>query len=713
MDKVEMTKQPIKITFLEINPPINELIKGKEEMNIIFQGNDNFYDFKKYLCSKTPITLNHYKKSLMMTLLKSNNIFATGLFTIRPGEQYVIFNYENKKRIITSKAVNINNLLDSIKIKISCELNTKDKDNISSLKINNHNNDNKTNDSLNKYIPKVNLMKSSRLKNKNNKGKKIYEKKKKFLGNYYNNNSMKNNLINCSQEFPLGGEYSTYITEETNANFKHNNNINTNEMKKLNPYYSSGVKNNLIQRTETEMISKGKGFINKAKSKNNFSSIKKHYNQSFGNQIKLNNSSLNLINQKNSIDNIENYNINNNPISNRIMKPTISFNKNNKRNLNKNKTINNKNLINSIDNLISGQIIEHVDLSKKDNKKNNNTNSEKKTVVSINKNNLGNNSILNNENKKRIFNNNNITMNSISTAGTKKNELEFSINSLLDGKDYEDKKYPIKNGFIPFTNRLNNERLQEKLNGSNIVNRNINTHKFNKSLCQQSFIDKILKENDLNLNTNENKICNSNMCKSCDKLLNENIDLNKLDLNSVTKNCKNIDIQETKEFQEEEFQFEDYERIKEDFNLLYNEEYIKQINEDLLKLEIELFFEKMTELFSTYHLLMDEKILEKELIKREYNKNISNYLLYSKLNSKLQLLKTKKETKEYQLKEKRINFDKQNIENINLNIDELNIFKMVFTDVDKNKKLKKIISNLLKKKENKELINDKLKNYQK
>ena len=65
------------------------------------------------------------------------------------------------------------------------------------------------------------------------------------------------------------------------------------------------------------------------------------------------------------------------------------------------------------------------------------------------------------------------------------------------------------------------------------------------------------------------------------------------------------------------------------------------------------------------------------------------------------------------MKEKRINFDKQNIENINLNFDELNIFKMVFTDVDKNKKLKKIISNLLKKKENKELICDKLKNYQK
>ena len=118
MDKADIKNQPIKITFLEINPPLNELIKAKEEINIIFQGNDNFYDLKKFLSSKIPIQLNRYKKSLIITLLKSNNIFATGLLTIRPGEQYIILNYENKKKIISTKAVNINNLAECIKIKI-------------------------------------------------------------------------------------------------------------------------------------------------------------------------------------------------------------------------------------------------------------------------------------------------------------------------------------------------------------------------------------------------------------------------------------------------------------------------------------------------------------------------------------------------------------------------------------------------------------------
>ena len=105
MDKTDSKNQSIKITFLEINPPINELIKNKEEINIIFQGHDNFYDFKKYLSSKIPIQLNRYKKSLIITLLKSNNILATGLFTVRQGEQYIIFNYENKKKIVSTKAV--------------------------------------------------------------------------------------------------------------------------------------------------------------------------------------------------------------------------------------------------------------------------------------------------------------------------------------------------------------------------------------------------------------------------------------------------------------------------------------------------------------------------------------------------------------------------------------------------------------------------------
>ena len=186
MNKSFVKNNPIKITLLEISPPLNELAKSKEELNIIFQGNDNFYDFKKYLSSKTPIQLSRYKKSLIMTLLKSNNILATGLFTIRSGETNVVLNYENKKKNVSAKKVNINNLIDCIKIKIFCELD--DKSNISYGL-----NENKTNDSIIKYVPKVNLMKNNHLnKNKNiNISKNIYEKKNKYLGNFYTNNTFK------------------------------------------------------------------------------------------------------------------------------------------------------------------------------------------------------------------------------------------------------------------------------------------------------------------------------------------------------------------------------------------------------------------------------------------------------------------------------------------------------------------------------------------
>ena len=758
MDKADIKNQPIKITFLEINPPLNELIKAKEEINIIFQGNDNFYDLKKFLSSKIPIQLNRYKKSLIITLLKSNNIFATGLLTIRPGEQYIILNYENKKKIISTKAVNINNLAECIKIKILCEYENNNINNIRKKEyMTNHNSnsyltDKNFNDSGNKYVPKVNLMKSSHfnnLKNKNNNNAgKIYEKKKKLIGNYYGNNTFKKKSINSSQEFSMGGEYSAYLTEEINNNMNHNlinNNFNTNEIKKLNPYCSSKLYNNMTHKTEIEMSAKAKALVNKAKSKNYFSTIKKQYRQNCGSQIKMNNSSANLINQKNSIhsiDNNENNNINrNNPITNRFIKPTTSFIKNSKRNtanINKNTNyINNKNLINSIDNLITGQIIEHFDKSKKENNNKINTNSAKKKFVNINKNinnNYGKNSGLNNnENKKKKFNNNNITMNSISTDVTKKNELEFSINSFLDYKDYEDKNNIIKNNNImaPLTNRTNNERLQHKLNEKKTLNRNMSKHKFNKSLCQQSFIEKIINENDLNINMNENELKkNSNLCKSYDRLINENNKLNFYKNEDKDKDKENKIINERNTYdkngdvnkkdinefdvdvdvdEEENLEMENYTRLKEDFNLLYNNEYIEQINEDLLKLEIELFFEKMSELFSAYHLIMDEKIMENYIIKRDYKNNIAKYLLYKKLYNKLQYAISEQQTKRCNLKDKGIYLDKQNYENVNINMNELNIFKFIFPDENKSKKLKKIISIILKKQGKSEILDENIK----
>ena len=228
MDKTDQNNQTLKISFLEITPQINELIKNKEDLNIIFQGYDNFYDLKKLLSTKIPINLNRYKKTLIMTLLKSNNILATGLFTIRPGEQNVIFNYEGKKKVASTKAININNLVDCIKIKILCEFdNNKDKEN--SLSSNNILSESKYNDPEIKYVPKVNLMKPNQ-KNKinmnNNITKKNNDKKKKYLNHFYINNSNKKNFSNSSQEFSQIKEYSTYLTEEM-YNLRQTN-INTN-----------------------------------------------------------------------------------------------------------------------------------------------------------------------------------------------------------------------------------------------------------------------------------------------------------------------------------------------------------------------------------------------------------------------------------------------------------------------------------------------------
>ena len=721
MDKIEQNNQILKISFIDITPPINELIKNKEEINIIFQGHDNFYDLKKHLSTKIPIYLNRYKKTLIMTLLKSNNILATGLFTIRPGEQNVIFNYEGKKKVTSTKAININNILDCIKVKILCEFdNNKDKENLISSK--NILNEFKNNDFMNKYIPKVNLMKSNQnnIKNKinlnNNNLKKNNDKKKKYLNNFYVNNSSKKYFNNSSQEFSQIKEYSTYLTEEIYNLRQTNTHINTNnnEITKLNPYNVSKNNNLFFRKTEIDNSAKSKGQIIKASSKKNFNTIKKQYNTGLNSRIKMNNSSLNLINNQNnkliSIDKNENYNNNNNRVK---LKSEKSFNKSNKRNFNNkiHNFNNHKNLMTSLDNIVSGKIVEHIDLGKKENQYiNTNINiKEKNNLISINKNinNKKNFYINKNENKKIKLNNNNITINSVSTAGTKKNDFEYSINSL---QDYEDKTNNNKNNFKSFTNRINKERLQQKLSQENLINRNNNNHNSNKSLYQQSFTEKIFNDGDSNINSNiQNSI--SHMYKSYNKLPNElNLKLNyikKKDNNNNTigktdDKKEEIDMNEFEVEKDEEI--DNYERLKEDFNLLYNKEYIHKINEDLLKFELELFIEKMSELFSIYHLIMDSKILENQIIKRDYKKNISKYLLYMKLKNKMEFVKVQLETKKCNLKDHGINMEKQHIDNININSNELKFLKIILSDnnseVNKINMLKKIISIVLKKQRN-------------
>ena len=707
----------IKITFIEIYPAINEIIKPKDDLNIVFQGNDNFFDFKKYLTSKNPIILNYNKKSIIMTLLKNNNIYATGFFTIRQGEQNIFFNYENNKENISNKTVNINNLSQCIKIKLFCEIDNLST--ISTININNRNTINTNFDNGNNYINKVNMKKPIRINNYNNKinNKKINDKKKKLLNNIHQtnniNNSIQKKLVNYSQEFPE--DYNVILTEEKNFN---NNIINT-DVKKF-----SKIINNTARKNETSNSKVVNNRIYKTKSKNVFSTNKKQ-----NKNIKVNNSSLNLINQNNKInsnDNCQdNHHINNrNYYTNRSnIKTNTSFNKTIKRNSNNNSNLANNQLKTSLNNYISSQIIEHVNSK------------EKLNYISINK--ATNKNIYSNhqkENKK--MKSNNITMNSISTNVTKKNDLEFSLNSLQDMDDKNALNYNLsdKSNLRPNSNRANKEETTQKLSGNkkdyknfnNIIERNYPKHKFNKSLCQQSFTEKIFCENnDLNLNLYEKKEnLNHILCKSENKLVVNLNDVNynnvnnfnvKENENNVNEKSNNVNNEEISEINLEN---NNYTKLKEDFNLLYNLDYISKISEDLLKLEAELFIEKMSELFSEYHNQMDEKILERNIINREYKINFRQYLLYNRLNDKLNLIK-----KKYR-KEKGNNINKnilkQNNENIETNVNEFDIFKIIFPDLinedieDKKNKLKNILSIILKKEGNKELIKekcDKLENF--
>ena len=109
----------IKIKLLDIFPSLNELIQQQEELDIIFQGLDIFYNLYELLETKTELTINiKNKNSIIISLIKSSNIFATCFYTIKQGEQWITFSYENKKKKETSFA---QSLIDCIKIKINCD----------------------------------------------------------------------------------------------------------------------------------------------------------------------------------------------------------------------------------------------------------------------------------------------------------------------------------------------------------------------------------------------------------------------------------------------------------------------------------------------------------------------------------------------------------------------------------------------------------------
>jgi hypothetical protein len=216
-------------------------------------------------------------------------------------------------------------------------------------------------------------------------------------------------------------------------------------------------------------------------------------------------------------------------------------------------------------------------------------------------------------------------------------------------------------------------------------------------------------------NKNENENENHNADKSENENENEIVishdveniqdDDNTKIKNDINNNNNIIDLNE------DEIEPDIFSKQLEDFQLLYSDEYIKSINNDYIKLEIELFIEKIIELTSLYNNQIEEKDFEYQILKNNYFKNISLFIEMQKLLDKLRIIRTQYNLKKHNLKEINMFHFSNSINNLITNKQEIKIFKTNFINEVQNKinkkkeMLKQIIKKLIEKDKNKNILN--------
>ena len=639
----------IKLTLIDIFPSLEEIEhNNKEDISIIFQGINIFYNLKDILLNKKDIYIKKHfpKNTLMISLVQSINILATGILTIKTGKQWVTFSYENKKKSPSSNLAL--SLMNCIKINISCLVIYNNTENFNNININNNN----TNKLYNKNIisKKDTRNNLAQKKNKKNLNSKII--KNNNLNNKHRyNNSHERYLINS---YNYNGRESLYSTEnDKKINFKIKK--DSNYMKNMSSFSTIGKENKKFDLNSSLSLSSNKY--------NNMSIIeqnKKIYS-TIRQKIQKNNKANNSSNDNQS------YNINDFEIEPKIeIKEEHNLFKKNKTNkqqfkLNpmhkKQKSCNTFKIIENKTNL------RYRNSGEKSAFKNNNDSNKKIAII---------NTDLRKNSKNRILSNNKYPYN------IDRNNL-YNMSSSLMNNSYL-KKNELMNSF-------------QKDNNGNILNNNND---------KDNFITEKKNFKNINLtNINNMILFNSN-----NKPINSEIN------NKLSENI----IYDTNETMENILENDNYTKLKEDFLLLYTNEYVKNVKEDLLKLEIELFVEKMTELTREYHIQLYDKLLEYQLEKNKAKVNLYNFYKIKKLNNKLLSLKMNKDIKKDNIIENNKIFNKQNKDIFNINQNEISLYKYLFNDnsneiIDNKNKLKKILSIILNKIEIKNIINPNDKNY--
>ena len=599
----------IRIKLLDIFPSINELQQQQNDLDIIFQGLDIFYNLIELLKSKIEITINTKNKTpIIISLIKSNNIFATCIFNIKQGEQWVTFSYENKKKKEASFA---QSLIDCIKLKLNCEISK-------------------------------NIIKKKKSKNINLNSKKI-------------NNNIKN--INPKNN----SYYTTFITEE--------NNKIPNKMKIIPS--SKGLKNISIEGSPKE----------KFQEKIKYSFIK--YDNSNQNKI---NKEINTLNRSKIKVNFDR--ITCDDLSLRLNKIVANNNTKEESKLNltqmqkkKNKSNNNLNLLKNSN--------KNLKLNNNDNKLYNNFDSDS---------NKRNKQII----KNKILNTNTYDcelniLKKIKTNNKLKNKIERSqeniesiylANALTD-EDNKRSKKELKN----------NENIVNKKNAKTPVitkiNNFINTHN---SLKENK---KKYSPPNLYYNKNENDQSSSNFENE-----NESEANNKNNNNDSSNNIlSNFDFNNNEN--------NDYEKLKEDFNLLYNDNYVKNVNEDLFKLEIELCVEKTTGLINSYNAEINFKKLENRILEEKLKVNANKFFKLKKLFYKLKIIRKKYKKNNIYINQNEMNIKLIDDKELQINKKEIELFNLLYpnhndiidkTNSNKKEELKKILTIILSKSINKNIL---------
>ena len=706
MECKNLKSQKIKLVLLDIFPSLVDLKnQDKQGLSIIFHGINMFYDLEELITQKkeVEITPNQMKIKITMSIIKTTDIIASGQMLIKQGTQWVTFLYENKEKPNSGNLAL--NLIDCIKINIFCD-------------ILNKNNPKKRNNSI-EFPEKTDLL--------NKLNKKSLDNFQKILKK---NNINKNN--NNSEEYFNGGLMETCSNVNTTNKKKelndYDNQASSSISKEYNKKFDINNTNINSNYNTNNTLSNSINFLYKEFNNNNFCALKKLKTQTNTNNKKfkkrannsqinisgieyktLNYSNLNLNTSVNKSKNNSKQKLTNSKEENNFFSFTLKNFKDNKNRLNNNfykkylstsENENNPNFQNysiNIDELLSNKITEHVNMAGNKFKSGFLEKNNFKKIDNYNNNgNLYKNKLIHSKTKTSNFINVNVKVNELYRAknGDSKNKKSKNkFNKVNINKAYSNSKYTTNN-YISYMNNKNNK--SKNILGLEISTNSLmeETEKSRKTFTKDRSEDKeMTTKNDKKIIFNQENILEPNTI-SVHKTNKSQCYIATYDKSTTYDKSYEQTNRDNEIDKDDEDEYNNYNKLKEDFILVYNDEYIKNIQEDLLKLEIELFIEKITELIKEYHAQIVIKNMEHQILQNDYNNNVKNYLYQWKLNNKLKYIKEYHESKKINPFEDKKQIDKNKISKININQKEIVIFKTLFNDnKDDINKYQEIITN--------------------